>query len=122
MEESFRAALLASGAVTALAGERIDFGANPQDTACPRLVLWTIAETGGLLLSGPDGVSRGRVQVDCYAESYGAAKRLSRAVRAALDGYSGGGFQGVFHAGTRDSHDSEAPFRVSLDFITVFTS
>ncbi|WP_444459999.1 tail completion protein gp17 [Rhodobacter capsulatus] len=67
-------------------------------------------------------MSRGRVQVDCYAESYGAAKRLSRAVRAALDGYSGGGFQGVFHAGTRDSHDSEAPFRVSLDFITVFTS
>jgi len=46
-------------------------------------------------------------------------------VRAVLDGYSGGGFQGVFLAGSRDTreggtNEAERPFRVSLDFITHF--
>jgi len=125
MEEQFRAALLASSGVTAICGTRIDFGANAQGAAYPRVVLWTIGDNEAHNLQAPDGHSVGRVQVDCYAVTYGQAKQLSRAVRAVLDGYSGGGFQGVFLAGSRDTreggtNEAERPFRVSLDFITHF--
>lgn len=125
MEEALKAALLASSGVTALCGDRIDFGGNAQGAAYPRMVLWTIGDAEGMTLDGPDGLSVGRVQVDCYGLTYGDAKRLSRAVRATLDGYSGNGFQGVFLAGTRDTreggaNEAERPFRTSLDFITNF--
>ena len=125
MEEQIVALLLASSGVTALCGNRINFGANAQGAAYPRIVMWTIGDAEGHNLQGPDGHSVGRVQVDCYGATYASAKQLSRAVRAVLDGYSGGGLQGVFLAGTRDtreggSNEAERPFRVSLDFITHF--
>ena len=125
MEEAIRARLLATAAVTALCGNRVEWGASGQGSAYPRIVMWTIDDAEGHNLQGPDGHSVGRVQVDCYALTYGASKQLSRAVRAVLDGYSGGGFQGVFLAGSRDtreggSNEAERPFRVSLDFITHF--
>lgn len=123
MEEAIRARLLATAAVTALCGQRIDFGASGQGAAYPRVVLFTIGDAEGHNLQGPDGHSIGRIQADCYATTYGQAKTLSRAVRAALDGYSGNGLQGVFLAGSRDTreggtNEADRPFRVSLDFIT----
>jgi hypothetical protein len=125
MEETLRAILLATAGVTALSGNRIDFGANAQGAVYPRIVMFTISDNEAHNLQGPDGHSVGRVQVDCHALTYGQSKQLSRAVRAVLDGYSGGGFQGVFLAGSRDtreggSNEAERPFRVSLDFITHF--
>lgn len=122
MEEAFRTLLKADAGVTALAGARIDFGAA-LDTSGPYLVLWTIGDGAGHTLAGSDGLSRGRVQVDCYAASYPAAKRLSRAVRAALDAHRGGGFRAIFHDATRDTreggnNEAELPFRISLDFLT----
>jgi len=127
MEEAFRAILLASSGVTALCGNRIDFGSNAPGAPNPRIVLWTIGDTEGLTQDGPDGLSVGRVQVDCYGDTYISAKRLSRAVRAALDGYSDSGFQGVFLAGTRDTREGgtnepDRPYRTSLDFITNFNA
>ena len=125
MEEQIVTLLLASSGVTALCGNRINFGANAQGAAYPRIVMWTIGDAEGHNLQGPDGHSVGRIQADCYGATYASAKQLSRAVRAVLDGYSGGGLQGVFLAGTRDtreggSNEAERPFRVSLDFITHF--
>lgn len=125
MEEQFLALLTGSAAVTAMAGNRINFGSNVQKAPYPRIVMFTISDNENHTMRGPDGLSVGRVQIDIYALTYEQAKQLSRAVRAVLDGYSGGGFQGVFLAGTRDSreggsNDAERPFRVSLDFITNF--
>lgn len=123
MEEAIRARLLATASVTDLCGQRIDFGANAQGAGYPRVLLWTISDNELHTMAGPDGLSVGRIQIDCYAATYGQAKQLSRAVRAVLDGYRGGGLLGVFHAGTRDtreggSNEAERPFRSSLDFIT----
>jgi hypothetical protein len=123
MEETFHAILAASPAVTDIVGDRMNFGANVQGARYPRIVMFTIDDAEGHNLDGPDGHSIGRVQVDCYAMSYEEAKLLSRTVRAVLDGYSGDGFQGVFHALSRDtreggSNEAKRPFRVSLDFIT----
>ncbi|RHZ91151.1 DUF3168 domain-containing protein [Cereibacter sphaeroides] len=126
MEEALRALLLASGGVTALAAKRVNFGSHPQGDPLPALVLNTISDREGLTVSGPDGVQQARVQIDCYAESYGAAKQLSRAVRAVLHGHSGGGFQGVFLDGARDlrepGDDTGRPYRVSLDFLTIYSA
>ncbi|HEV8035975.1 DUF3168 domain-containing protein [Yoonia sp.] len=125
MEEEIRALLLSRSEVTAICGNRIDFGANAQGASFPRVVLWTIGDAEGHNLSGPDGHSIGRIQIDNYALTYGQSKQLSRAVRSVLDGHSGGGFQGVFLAGSRDTreggtNEADRPFRVSLDFITHF--
>lgn len=127
MEEQFRAILLASSGVTALVGTRINWGAIPQGSSMPAIVLNTISQNNGHTMQGPDGLQEARVQVDIYGTTYGATKALSRAVLAALDGYSGGNFQGIFHAGTRDgreggTNEADRPFRVSTDFMTQWSN
>ena len=122
MEEQFRAALMAG--VSALT-TRVGWGEVPQGSAMPYVVLWGIGDAAAATLDGPEGMSQGRVQVDCYGLTYGQAKQLARAVRAAMDGFRGNGLKGVFLAGTRDtreggSNEAIRPFRVSLDFIVNF--
>lgn len=127
MEEQLRALLLADSGVFSHAAGGVNFGAHPQGQPFPAVVLNTISDNEGYTLQGPNGVTNARVQVDCYADSYGAAKHLSRAVRSLLSGYQHGAFQGVFLAGTRDSreggsHDAARPYRSSLDFMVHFTN
>lgn len=121
MEEAFRAILLNASPVSAIVSGRINWG-QTEGVAYPRVILTVIGDNGGHNLGGPDGLSVARVQVDCYAATYGGAKALGRAVRAALDGYIGNVFQGVFHAGSRDtreggSNEADRPYRSSLDFV-----
>lgn len=123
MEEALRTLLLSSTSVTDLVGTRVNFGAHPQGAPLPGVVMYVIDDAEDHTLTGPDGLSVGRVQIDCWAETYGGAKTVSRAVRGVLDGHSGGDFDSVFLIASRDSRESgtnEAtrPFRVSLDFTT----
>lgn len=123
MEEAFRAILLTNAQVSAIVGTRVDWGSQTQGAGYPSIVLHVIDDFEDATMTGPSGLSQGRVQVDCYAETYGAAKLLSRAVRAVLDGYRGGQFSGIFHAATRDgreggTNEATRPYRVSLDFFT----
>ncbi|SNT43578.1 Protein of unknown function [[Luteovulum] sphaeroides subsp. megalophilum] len=125
MEEDLRALLLGAPAITALAGTRINFGRHPQGDPLPALVLTTVSDREGLTLDGPDGLQRARVQIDCYAASYGEAKRLSRAVRDLLHGHAGGGFRALILEAARDLGAPEAPgrpFRVSLDFLVTYSA
>lgn len=123
MEEELRALLRATTAVTDICGARINWVAHPQGQPYPAVVLGVVGDSEGHTLKGPDGLSKGRVQVDCYGDDYDAAKLLGRAVRASLDGYRGGNFSGVFLAGSREdreggTNEANRPFRVSLDFLT----
>jgi hypothetical protein len=123
MEEQLRALLLAATGVTALASTRVNFGEHPQGQPLPAVVLNTVQDAEGHDLEGVDDLSQGRVQIDCYAATYGAAKLLARAVRGALDGYKGGDFMGVFLVSARDgreggTNEADRPFRVSMDFLT----
>lgn len=125
MEEQLRSLLLADPSITAITSH-INWGAHPQGEAFPGAVLYVISDNEEYTLQGPDGLSAIRVQIDCYALTYGAAKQLSRAIRAKLSGYSGGQFQGVFLAGLRDgreggTNEADRPFRVSMDFMVHFT-
>lgn len=122
MEEALRALLVGATSVTALVGTRINWGAHPQGDPWPGLVLNLVSGADGMTMQGPDHLNMGRVQIDCYADSYGEAKTVSRAVIDALNGYRGAGFRGVFHASTRDSREGgtnepDRPYRVSLDFM-----
>lgn len=126
MEEIIRALLLADSGVSSHAGTRINFGVHPQGEPLPAVVLNTISDNEGYLIASPDGLNAARIQADCYAGTYGAAKLLSRAVSAALSGHSGNGIKGVFHAGSRDgreggANEAERPYRVSLDYITTYS-
>jgi hypothetical protein len=122
MEEAFRALLMADPEVSGQASQ-INFGAHPQGRPLPAIVLNTISDIRAVTLTGPHSLRNARVQADCYATTYAAAKLLSRAVVDLCHGYRGGDFQGVFLASASDSREdrnsetaAEQPFRVSLDF------
>lgn len=126
MEEVIRALLLNDEWIAHYAGNRVNFGSHPQGEPFPGIVLNTISDNGGYLIASPDGLNNARLQADCYAGTYGAAKLLSRAVVNLLSGHSGYEIQGVFHVGSRDgreggTNEAERLFRVSLDFIITYT-
>lgn len=123
MEKALRSILLASSGVTTLApANRINWGVHPQGAGLPGLVLNVASDSQGLHMKGPDGLFQGRVQADCYASTYEGAKMLSRAVRAALHGYRGGGFRLIQEDTTADhgqeggTNEADRPFRVRIDF------
>ena len=123
MEEAFRALLLGNSAIAALVGSRISWGSAAQGEQFPYIVLHVIDDAEEQTYKGPDGLSQGRVQVDCYGGTYGQAKQVGRSVRAFLDGYRGGQFSGIFHDLTRDNraggtNEPERLFTVQLDFLT----
>jgi hypothetical protein len=123
MEEEFRAVLLAYAPLMALvSGDKVVFGDVLQGRDYPLVSMLTVSGATGMTMAGPDGLLQARVQVDCYARTMIAAKRIARAVVAAVHGYRGGSFLGVFHETTRDgreggANDAERAFRVSLDFL-----
>ena len=123
MEEAIINRLLATAGVTALVGTRVYPGARTQGSALPALVFNRISGVRDYTMTQASGLVESRVMVDVWAASYGAAKTLARAARAALSGisgtFSGIEIQGVFLDGERDSFEGEAPkrlFRVSMDF------
>jgi hypothetical protein len=124
MEEAFRAVLTSASSVTALVpASRINWGSHPQGAGLPGVVLTVVSGAEGLHLTGRDGLSQGRVQVDCYGATYTSAKAVARAVTTRLHGYSASSLRLVQHVATRDgreggSNEAERPFRVSLDFET----
>lgn len=120
MEEALRARLMAS---SGLSGVPVNWGTHPQGLALPGIVLNVVSGAEGLTLTGPDGLTPSRVQVDCYATTYSAAKTLSRDVVASLHGYRANSLRLVQHVATREgreggSNEAERPNRVSLDFET----
>lgn len=127
MEEELRALLLADSGVIGHVGNRVNWGENPQGWALPAIVLNLISRNEGYSLDGADGISTSRVQVDCYADGYGAALQLGRAVRDMMGGYRAGSFQGIFHAGIRTtraggSNAADRPWNFSQDFMIHYNS
>jgi hypothetical protein len=127
-----RAFLLADEGIAAAVGERIFPLLLPQGERRASIVYTVISELSDPTMTGPSGLSRVRMQVDCWAPSADAADALGRAVEARLDGYQGPmtgegspaesvAVQGAFLDDERDDYDGEADlYRASRDFIVWF--
>ncbi|KQI66966.1 hypothetical protein AN189_18090 [Loktanella sp. 3ANDIMAR09] len=127
MEEELRALLLGDAGVAGFVGRRVNFVRHPQGLPFPAIVLNVVGSIEPVDMDGAIGAGTGRVQVDCYADDFTDAKHLSRAVLALLNGYDGQRLMSLAHAGSRDGSEAGAagatgPFRVSMDFLTAFTT
>lgn len=122
MQTDLRDLLMGYPPLASQIGRMINWGASPQSYAATHVVMTMVSDQEGMTMQGPDGLRRGRVQVDCYAPTYAAAAAVADAVRACLSGYRGGRFHGIFFAGSRDLRDTGDDaadiYRVSLDFMT----
>lgn len=123
MEEALIARLLATAGVTSLCGNRISWNARRQGQATPDALLTRISGIRDYTFSGASGYVQSRVQCDCYATTFTAAIGLSRAIRAALDGWrdlsSPARIMGVFIDNERHTFEDGTPplHRVSFDFM-----
>ena len=126
MEQELRALLRSSAAITGIVGGLVDWGESPQPGAARYIVLHLVSDTEGATMQGRDGLRQSRVQVDCYGPDYATAAALMAAVKDALHGYRGGGFQGIFFDGGRvpreGDDEASAIYRASLDFMTHWRS
>lgn len=97
----------------------VAWGGLGQGEGLPRIALYRVGATDDITLDGRSGWMRGRVQVDCYGETFAQAIGTSRAVQEILSGYSGGPIWRAALEGIRDLTDEkggETIQRVSLDF------
>ncbi len=108
----------------ALPSVPVDWGLTDQGVTPPRVVLYRVSGAPDYTMAGPSGLSRTRVQIDCYETTVGAAKQLARSVRIALSGLRSGVISGAFLDQERDlppdTDGADLVARVSLDFIIHF--
>lgn len=118
--KDLEARLAATAPVAALVDVRIFPVTAPAGTAHPFL---TYQEVSALdpapTLDGPSIWSRSRYQIDAWADRQDQAEALGLAVRAALDGYTGGAvIKDCRFADRRWLHEAaEGLHRCSVDFI-----
>lgn len=123
MEAALIARLLATAGVTALVSTRVNWSRRPQGSALPAIVLHRIDGTPDVHHSGRSGLVTSRVQCDCWAESYGAAKAIARAVETAITAqtFTQGAtrFDAILIDSERDDTSDETTplFRTSLDLL-----
>lgn len=126
MEAGMIALLLAAPAVTAIVDNRIYPLSRPQGAALPSITLQRISGAPLYADDGEVGLINGRVQIDCYGETYTSAKTLAAAVKstlsAVIDTIAGGvDFKYILVEDERDIRETGAaqvdyPFRVAIDF------
>jgi len=61
----------------------------PQDAALPYMTFQQISGDRDHVLTGPTGFTKNRYQFNCWATTYGGAKRLFEALRIFWDGFTG---------------------------------
>jgi hypothetical protein len=88
VEERLVAKLLATSGVTNLVGARIRPVALRQTDTLPAIVYQRVGTDSVNHATGECNVAFARIQVDCLASTYAAAKTLATAVKAALSGWS----------------------------------
>lgn len=95
----------------------IAWGTLGSGATLPRAAMFRTSGVRDMHLEGK-GLMETRVQIDCYGATYLGAIVASRAIRDALEGYTGGPILGAFLQATRDQPDDDAQLlqRVSLTF------
>jgi hypothetical protein len=87
-EEAVRAMIVA-GTPGVTIGQRCYPIKAPQGAVRPYITFRRISGAPERHMGGPVPLAPARIQVECYAATYGAAKALADAVRLTLDGFRG---------------------------------
>lgn len=101
----------------------VDWNLSLQGIVPPRVVLFRISVTGGIVAEGDAGLRAALVQVDCYGATYKAARDMADVVVSSLHGWRDlpNKIQGAFLETVRDlppeTGSGEVLGRVSADFI-----
>ena len=82
---TIRTMTLADGTVSGLVSTRMYSDTLPQNATLPAIRYAVVDATPNEHLSGIVGVSRARIQIDCYANTRAAANALADGVRLALE-------------------------------------
>lgn len=124
MEAAIINRLLAAAALAALVGRRVTPGRRAQGAPLPAVVLHRVDGARDYHLGGPSGLVASRIQIDCWANTYGDAKRTARAVEAELSAarwtVDAVRINAVLIADERDDtfdEDGNALYRTSLDLM-----
>ncbi len=127
MEKDLIGLLLANAPIVAIVGDRVTPLARTQGAALPAIVVQRIGNGPEYADDGEVGIESARVQIDCWAETYGAAKDLSGAVRDALSALADviQGSTTFLYIVLEEERDLREPggnapeylFRVSMDFL-----
>lgn len=121
MEEDLIAHMLADAG---LAGVALHWNKRPQGGPLPAIVLRVVSGVPNYHTAGPSGLVETRLQLDCYAAGYLAAKTAARSAVASITGkrFAQGNtkFSGGFINGERDDFSAptggaEKTDRVMLD-------
>lgn len=125
MEQAIIAKLLATTGIATIVGTAVFPGSRPQASALPAVVFNVVSGAPVYTDDGEAGLAENRIQIDCWATTYTAAKGLAVAVKAALSAFHGTVegviFQNILLVTERDRREggSNAPeylFRTMLDF------
>ena len=116
------AKLLATSGVTDLIAARLWPIMSPQNTGRVTHITYTTVDKQLYNTTGPtaaNGSGECRIQVDCWAATYPAAKALSDAVRATLQDWSDtGGTPSISMCHFQGEHDSPEPTEAGSDEYT----
>lgn len=119
MDEAFWTLLAGASAVQAAVAGRIYWGVAPQTAVLPYLVLNVVSATDHPHMQGAGGLWQYRVQVDSYDADRPAARTLSRAVRATINGAQSGEIRLILFDSEREDFEAGGhgrPHRISQDY------
>ena len=130
----FRAYLLDDAGIAAVVGTRVYPIRLPQGQISPSIIYTRISGFGDNHMLGPSGLSRPRLQVDCWAQSADTASTLANLVKERIDGFRGTwlwgedspeegiAVQGVFFENEREDYDDAVQlYRVSRDYFVWYS-
>lgn len=133
VRRGLRAYLLADNAIAALVGVRVYALKLPQGENRTSIVYSRISGLGDYHMQGPSGLSRPRVQIDCWAADIDQASVLADLVKERIEGFRGQmdygsdsppdaiAVQGIFFDSEREDYDDTVKLsRVSRDYFIWF--
>ncbi len=121
-ETDLHTRLSQDGGISALVSTRLFPALAPQGTARPYCVYTVVSKPHIYSHSGFSGLSKIKVQVSCYGDSYQQAKNVANAVISALETWPGSqGSQSAFCTNQQDVYETETGlYRIPIEFQIIY--
>lgn len=129
IRSALRGYLLADAGIAALVGARVYPSKMPQGNTQDCIVYQRVSNSGYHHMTGPMGLARPRLQIDCWSRSSDRANALANLVKERIDGFKGSldydastppnqlQVRGIFFDTERDLYDEDSElYGVSRDY------